>query len=539
MRPLHLRSLISTPRMAAFVVPLVLGAAPPASSAPEHRLLPVGAKLASVMRATDPMHVARGGVASPRRLRLTGGAQPRSEGLAGLSAAKPSRSLTTAAPATGGPFVFEDKVGAAAFNELFCCTPPDSTGAIGPNHYVEAVNQLVTVYGRNLSQVGQMSLGSFTGASFGMVSDPQLEWDNQWGRWDYAATLVSLHNNFLLFGWSKAADPTDLAGGWCRFGVALGANLPDYPKLGHSDGFLAVGANVFDDTTGLFSPVTADIWAIPKPVSPSSCPAPTAFHFATQAQPLRNADGTLADTPVPANTTDSSAAEYVLAAHLPVGARSQSRVMQWHIAAGPSLVPDGDITVASYTAPAPAAQPGTTLTLDSLDGRLTQALAHFDPDAGAETIWTQHTVGGPSAGSIVDWYEFVPGKLTVRQAGAIAASGQWAFNAAITPSSAGNDALIEYNRSGPTQTPMVGAQSRRSVTALGTMDPGESLLGSSGQSDNDISCTPTCRWGDYSAATPDPMFPHAIWGSNQVFAVQAALLPDWVTVNFALFVIPT
>ena len=538
MRQINLRSLISTPLIVAFAAPLVLGAAPAANSASEHPLLPLGAKQASVMRITDPLHVARGGAASPRRLRLTGGAQPRAEA-AGLGAARSSTSLTTAAAATGGPFVFEDKVGAAAFDELFCCTPPDSTGAIGLNHYVEAVNQLVTVYGRDLSAVAQVSLGSFTGAAFGMVSDPQLEWDNQWGRWDYAATLVSLHNNFLLFGWSKTADPTDLAGGWCRFGVGLGTNLDDYPKLGHSDGFLAVGANVFDDTTGRFSPVTADIWAIPKPASASTCPAPTAFHFATQAQPLRNADGTLADTPVPANTTDSSAAEYIVAAHIPVGAGSQSKVMQWQIGAGPSLVPNGDLTVSSYTAPMPAAQPGTSLSLDTLDGRLTQAVAHFDPDAGDETIWTQHTVGGASTASVVDWYELVPGKLTVRQAGAVAAVGQWVFNAAISPSAAGNDAVIEFNRSGPTQTSVVAAQSRRSVTTLGTMDPGESLLGFSIQSADDFSCTPTCRWGDYSGATPDPVFTHAIWGSNQVLATQASLLPDWVTVNFALFVVPT
>jgi hypothetical protein len=450
--------------------------------------------------------------------------------------------VTLAGPATG-PIIIEDKLGASSFNQLFCCTPPDSTGAMGQSWYLEAVNQLITVYGRDLSQLSQLNMGTFVGASFGLVSDPQIEWDSQSGRWLYAATLVSLHNNFLLFGWSKTIDPTDLSGGWCRFGVGVGNNLEDYPKLGHSDAFIVIGANVFDDTTGNFVPVTADIWAIPKPAAGStSCLAPTAFHFATGPLPLRNADGSLADTPVPVNTTDALASAYVIAAHSPVGAGPQAKLMLWHIAAGattPILVADGDLAVATYDMPTPAAQPGTAPTLDTLDGRLTQAVAHFDPDVGAEAIWTQHTVAGPSAGSVVDWYELLPATNMLRQAGQVAIAGDWVFNAAISPSIAGNDAAISYNRSGTSHAPLMASLGRRSVTALGMMDPGESFLAFSIAPDVDLSCTPTCRWGDYSGLSPDPFFPHVFWGSNQAFAFQFLQLPDWYTANFVLLVLPT
>jgi hypothetical protein len=249
----------------------------------------------------------------------------------------------------------------------------------------------------------------------------------------------------------------------------------------------------------------------------------------------------MADTPVPANTTDSVAAGYVVAAHSPLLAGPQTKVMLWHVssAAGvPNLFSDGEMIVSSYNVPATAPQPGTSNTLDTLDARLTQAVARFDSDAGAEAIWTQHTVAGPSGRSAVAWYEMLPATLSVRQQGQAGSATDWLFNAAISPSSAGNDAALFYNRSSQIQLPVVATQSRRSITLLGTMDPGETLLLTSLQPDVDISCTPVCRWGDYSGATPDPMVAHAVWGSNQLTGPSFLSLPQWATINFAVYVSP-
>jgi hypothetical protein len=108
-------------------------------------------------------------------------------------------------------------------------TPPDSTGAIGPSHYVEMVNQQVATYDRNLNAVSSTDLTSFVAANGWTVSDPQIEWDQQGGRWLYAAVGISAGNNVLLFGWSKTADPSNLTSGWCRFGVYRNQFLDDYP----------------------------------------------------------------------------------------------------------------------------------------------------------------------------------------------------------------------------------------------------------------------------------------------------------------------
>ena len=56
-------------------------------------------------------------------------------------------------------------------------SPPDTTGAIGPGHYVEFVNSQVGVYGRDtLASVSQTPLATFVGTGAD-VCDPQIQWD--------------------------------------------------------------------------------------------------------------------------------------------------------------------------------------------------------------------------------------------------------------------------------------------------------------------------------------------------------------------------
>jgi hypothetical protein len=424
----------------------------------------------------------------------------------------------------------------------FCCTPPDPTGAIGPNYYIEMVNSLVGVYSRaDLRLVGSTDLGSFTAAPSGLtLSDPQIQWDFTANRWFYLAVAFQIPgNNYLVWGWSKTSDPSDLANGWCRFGVFTGDSLNDFPKLGHDDNYLLFGSNVYDDHD-LNTELTANVWAYRKPSSGDTSCAGTGVitYFADAAHVLFNADGTPADTPIPANTTESSTGGYIVAAHSAVFPASlagpKNKLMVWHMtmqSGSPVLVADGDIAVNSYNVPADALQPGPAL--DTLDGQLTQAVARQDPDAGAVAIWTQHTVAGPGGRSAVDWYELLPATLSVRQQGEVSSATNFIFNAAISTSTNGNDAVVEYNSASAVQTPYIAAQSRTGSTPLGAMDAGETVLASSTDVDNDFSCAP-CRWGDYSGATPDPSNPGVVWGSNMVNGQGILGLPQWTTQNFAL-----
>ena len=436
----------------------------------------------------------------------------------------------------------------------YAATPPDSTGAIGPTRYVEMVNQQIGVFDRNnLALLSSTDNGSFTGASIlDSVSDPQIQWDGVANRWFYSAIGVSQGDNSLLFGWSKTADPSDLTNGWCRFGIGRGSDLDDYPKLGHDDDFIFIGSNVFSDVAAPnYTFETATLWAIPKPASgDASCAGPsTAYYFADAAHPLLNQDGSSAYTPVPTNTADASATGWVVSAHTPLSGDNlylgpQTKLELWHFissSGSPALIADGAVTVPTFDIPASAPQPGSSFTIDTLDARLTQAVAVNDPGAGgAKGIWTQHTVNGPGGRSVVRWYEVTAGAPPVlRQQGQLDSPTDFVFNGAISPAKGGDSAAIFYNRSGSSQLPILGAQSRGPSTPLGSMDTGELLLGSSSAADVDYSCSAStpCRWGDYAGATPDPSNTGVVWGSSQVTGpcfVICEWFAQWQTRNFAV-----
>src|SRR5216684_9190196 len=381
-------------------------------------------------------------------------------------------------------------------------TPPDTTGAIGPNHYVEFVNSKIRVFNSaSLSAVSSADLDTFVGKSGDSVFDPQIQWDAQAGRWLYVADDVPNSGNFLVFGFSKTSDPSDLVNGWCRYSVSTGNDFNDYPKLGHNDNNMIFWANVF----GPVSFKNAAVWTAPKPaVGSTTCPASVA------ATSFSLGSGVF--TPVPANTSDGSANGYVVAANDP-GSGTASHIGAWHVsgpASAPTVTSDGSMTVSSYSVPANVPQPGSTDVIDSSDARLTQAVARADPDvAGAEAVWTQHTVAGTGGRSVVRWYELLPASLTVRQQGTIQDASNFDFNGAISPSGTGNEAVINYNVGSAAQLVQIRAQSRTGSAALGTMSS-ETTLGTSAAIDQDFSCPSvdstqtSCRWGDYAGASPDP-----------------------------------
>jgi len=495
---------------------------------------PPAAKQAIPLRTPDPGKLRRAKERAASR--VSGGAGPSPRALSPLPKASVFGGL--------------NKPGMAA--DEFSGTPPDTTGAIGPSNYLEFVNSIgITAYDRELTAVaGPVALEDFIGYPSDFVFDPQIQWDEDWGRWVYAMDDIEGPGaNYLAFGWSKTADPTDLSteepvpggegAGWCSYFIFTGEFFDDYPKLGHSDSGLTLGTNVFNESDEFLG---SRLWSIAKPASPETCPEESEFSIASAA-PLVTEDGDFAFTPVPANTADSSANSYVVAADYP-GIEPEHQIMGWHIegaGSGATLFEDGNMEVSTYDFPANVPQPGTSQVIDSLDARLTNAVAVTDPAVGEEAVWTQHTVDGPGGRSVVRWYELLPDTQTVRQEGTISDSEQFVFNGAISPTAQGNAAAIDFNRASATLSPDMHAQSRESETPLGEME-GDVLLGTSAGPAVDFSCDiaefEPCRWGDYAGASPDPVEAGIVWGSNQGLAATLASPHDedarWTTRNFAL-----
>ena len=321
----------------------------------------------------------------------------------------------------------------------------------------------------------------------------------------------------------------------------------DYPKLGHNSKYMILGANQFDlGAVGTpFAGAVID-WALLPANGDPPCPGMVPFGRTDPNAVLTNGDHVSPTfTPVPVNTMTGAPDGYVVSAYDPLASGptpvAQNRLAVWHLDSSGILHQDNDITVATYNVPSNAPQrpdPTTpTFQLDTMDARLTQSVG--DPATG---IWTQHTVGGPGGRSVVTWYEVkVAGSVpSLAQEGNIASATDWVFNAAISPRFDAGGAAVFYNRSSPTIHPLVAAQERRTSTAPGAMEPGELVLANSAAADIDGSCnfqnSGSCRWGDYSAATPDPLQTNIVWGTNEFITVTPSgpTFPSWADENFAV-----
>ena len=359
-------------------------------------------------------------------------------------------------------------------------TPPDSTGAIGPNNYVEIVNSEIAVWRRSdLTSVSSASLNAFIGDTSGSpYCDVQVQWDPNANRWLFSFLFCDTNasTQYFVFGWSRTSDPTNLsavntnpAGGWCAFGLITPGML-DFDKLGHNSKYLIVGGNIYATPSSNPPFLTAAIYWIPKPASgDASCALPASFGHTT-ASPLKTNDGaTNAFTPVPVNTMSAATDAYVVSAYDPSGSNGQvavtprNKLAIWHLDSSGVLHQDSDMTVANFAVPSPAPQNGSSNLLDTLDARLTQAVG--DPTTG---IWFQHTVDRPGGRSVVHWYEIkVLGSVaSMTQQGDIASATDWVFNGAISPRFDALGAAVFYNRSSPTILPVIAAECTACLTPL-------------------------------------------------------------------------
>lgn len=450
------------------------------------------------------------------------------------------RPLLRARGAAPGADIFSglsaDGLGATSFG-------PELAAAVSPDHYVEAVDHTVAVYDpSDLHETASGPLADLAGAPHDFAFAPQIQWDAQARRWLYTFVDEGATTDDIAFGWSKTADPSALADGWCHFFIPAvndtpdGFTFEDAPKLGHDDGHIIISTDLFTQVDS----ATARVRAVAKP-SPGdeSCDAPDITTFGTPAEPLVTEHGEVAGGLVPADTTDASANGYVVAAASASLGASPDHLTAWHVSGSPSaptLTLDGDLDVAAYGDPEPVDQPGKPGAIFLPSAQLGQAVAHADPDAsGAEAVWTQHTVAGGDGRAEIRWYELLPAADDVRQHGGVADPQNAVFGGAISPALDGSSAALQYIVAGSELLPEIRARSRASATPAGVM-AAETVVG---ESSGTGACSYGCAWPTYVPAAPDPAHDTIVWGSNLLggpLVVEDEA--DWRSRNFALDTTP-
>lgn len=400
--------------------------------------------------------------------------------------------------------------------------PSDSTGAVGTQRFIELVNSQFAIYDKGSTT--PMSTGSLNtlanASSADTLFDVQVIWDPTTSRFYYAMIDVeSQTQNNLAYGYSKSASPSSgSSSDWCRYSISYGSQFPDYPKLGDSKNFALIGVNVFSGNffTG------ADALAINKPSSGSGCQSSPKIKTKTD---LMSNDSTLAFTPVPANSIDTKGNGWIVAvpSSLPSKKISLFKVQKKNGEAKIQKTAT-QLNVGSYSAPSNAPQSGNSTKIDTLDGRLTQAIGAIAPNHDDKfAVWTQHTVSG-GAGSKVRWYEVNPSKPSVFQKGSASSSSRYNFDGAISPNravkgsdkSGGKNMVMNFVASSSSSFPAIKMVSKKG----GDNQSGQVAVKQSPGPIAGFDCSDSdqgepCRWGDYAAATPDPSSSSRIWNVSQ------------------------
>jgi hypothetical protein len=399
-------------------------------------------------------------------------------------------------------------------------TPPDPTGAVGPNSFIQLVNSRYGIYDRSGTLINSGTLTQLTGGS-GSLGDVQILWDTRDQKFYYV--VDNFTTNHLLWGVSKNDNPQSAAD-WCKYDAdfGYGSALPDYPKLGNTPAFIVIGVNVFNPNF-----VGSDVdWIYKGNIGPNPIQTCPAQGLKGRIQTIKNADNTLATTPVPGVMTDNDFATQGRGA---VVAEPDNTVNTYitlyqliETLTGLKMGPPMTIPVPSYSAPANAAQCQAGPPLDTLDGRLETAVTGSDPLRGGFAIWTSHAVLG-GAGSEQRWYEINANFGTLMQSGVVTSPTLFVWNGGISndrtvnPSGKahGENMVLGVNTSNATNCPAI-----QMVSKVGNNpQSGMVLVKQSPGKNQDFSCG-ICRWGDYSGAKPDPAAPLTdptgkVWLSNE------------------------
>ncbi|MCB9889284.1 MAG: hypothetical protein H6836_06875, partial [Planctomycetes bacterium] len=392
------------------------------------------------------------------------------------------------------PTVWDDFIGVTQGDPGATLIPPDTNGAVGPDHFVAIVNANLSAWTKTTQQrVLNTSLNAFWGAS-GVVGDPRVVWDPHANRFIVLATDFSRTRTFF-YAISQTADPS---GSWYKFSFATNqgsdaSRWPDYPTLGvdargiYSAAYMVTGSALMT------------IWAIDKApllANPPSVGTITAFRslpFEGAIQPC---------------TTYGTDPQYL------VSRRSSSSLRVRRIdgaMTAPTLTEVGIVSVPSFSSAPNAPALGSTVNISTLDTRPQNAVYR------SGSIWTalEMSVGGRAG---FTWYEIRVAPLSLRQSGVVGDPLWHYYYPAVTVDKNG-DVGIGFSGSHAGAYCSVFLAGRRAGDPLGGLsDPVFVKAGEAAW--NRVDSAGRNRFGDYSHINVDPIDDVGFW-STQEYIYQA------------------
>jgi len=397
-------------------------------------------------------------------------------------------------------------------------TPPDTNGAVGPNHLVVITNGQFQVQDRAGGLITSMTLLSFwSGLGVADAFDPRSYFDPHSQRF-FVITCAERRSaaSAMLFAVSATDDPTGVWHQWVLDADPLDVDWVDYGNIGFTSSEITFSGNMFSVAADAFGGVR--FWRINKASALSGGP------LVVEDFRVTGVGGTL----VPVATFDAfESVQYVVR----VGTSNlfgQGRIQLYSISGplGASVLSvSANAALGSpWSSTMPnAPQLGTAALIETNDDRILSAVYKNG------RIWCTHTVGMPILGALrtsAKWWEVFPTTGQTRQEGVLDdPSGRSYYFPSLVVN---NQGLMVIGCSGSSVSEYVS-------TFYAWRNPDSPLGALEGVARYHAGVGPYSgpRWGDYSSVYLDPVDGTSIWVLQQYAEVANRWGIQWaqLTVN--------
>ncbi len=447
------------------------------------------------------------------------------------SAAVPGITPQIASPALASSF--------KALEDSNTSIPPDTHGAVGPNHLMVVLNTQIRIQTRTGAAISTATLDSFFSTvpgpwAFGTPNtfDPQVFYDPFNGRWMFAVTADGDEaTSAILLAVSQTSDPT---GNWKIYKVdvdSTGAAWADYPRMGFNKNWIVITVNMFSVSPAsgfkrsqIYAFNKATLYAFAATagfkVFNDVCGPSTTICAFTQT-PALTYDNTLntlymvedwdSHTKLRISSITGTAAAPVYSTSHPL-TTAVTAANSWTF--GPSGGNDF------------APQLGSTNKIQTNDSRIQSVVYRLG------SLWAAHTIFLPNTAaptrSSIQWWQITPAGA-VQQRGRVddpTGSKFYAF-----PSIAVNnnkDVLIGYSRFSSQQYASANYSFRAGTDALNTLRDPATLRAGAGVYFKTFGGTRN-RWGDYSNTVVDPLNDLDMWTVQEHAAAVSGGVSRWGT----------
>jgi hypothetical protein len=408
------------------------------------------------------------------------------------------------------------------FNGVVNGIPPDANIAVGPNHIVQWVNFIFSVWNKSGSLfAGYPKAGNSLWTALGGPcaadndGDPIVQYDRLADRWVMTqfANVSAGPPYYQCIAVSTSGDPTAT---YNLYSYSFTPNFIDYPKLGVWPTGYFMSFNLFSNPNGgSFQGVQVCAFDRSQMLiggaATAICYLVTGGQFTLLPSDLDGAVPPAANSPN-VYITDAGGQALQLFAFTPNFSNPNASTFT-----GPTSLGIGESRVCSNSHTTCIPQPGTTQKLDALDDRLMYRNAYRRFDTYDSLVVAQTVAANGGAG--VAWFEIRSPAVspTLFQNGTYAPDSSYRWMGSIATDFAG-DMGLGYNLSNGTSIyPGIAYTGRLVTDPLNTMQSESVLISGQGAQTN------INRWGDYSAMRIDPTDDCTFWFTSEYVPAPSSL----------------